>query len=500
RIGFGSQQHYTTWAVTYEYAVLINLFLKELGLAGPENILLGLGEGNGMFIGMISRAAGFRGSIFTQDMSPMLLKMQREAGARKAVLGSVTEGINFETGFAAIEHAHELFDAIPCRLFVLVQDKDGRLFIRAEWFVDERGEPVMEPVSAKDDFMLTYEDYLNCQVPELSVDFPLNVAVADYRILLQEMHRVLSSEGIAILVDYGYSGVLQYLASGEKAYKVMPYSIMHSQQSDWQDVLKYPGTVDLTYMVDFGFVRHLAERSGLSVESFETLPHFAKEILQRNGYLLEDGSVPVAYRDITASEEYPFKVMVLANQKGRLEEKGKPLSQVVRFIEDMPRFLQALEEVYGWEGIDCSYGVAVFSLLLHDKFKELGYEVPISSEGPYRIQFINIEVSSYSAAIWPHYALVVYWAGNPVLYIDPTFSRFFGTGKRSYEILVAPIQSVEKQELQRVFDERGIEATIYQVNIGQAWQPAGFNTVQMQELVSRDLKMSQVLGIMKFGK
>ncbi|MEI6631665.1 MAG: PfkB family carbohydrate kinase [bacterium] len=203
---------------------------------------------------------------------------------------------------------------------------------------------------------------------------------------------------------------------------------------------------------------------------------------------------------------YGLEVLQVACANYRIALPKVPQTRVIKFIEEIQAgtetgkgFLQALEEVYGWEGIDCSYGAAVFSLLLHDKFQELGYEVPISSQGVYRIQLVNIEVSSYSAAVWPHYALVVYWAGEPVFYIDPTFSRFFGSGQRSYDILVASIHSVERAKLQRIFNERRIAATIARVNLGQAWQPAGFNTAQMQALVSRDVNMSRVMEIMRIA-
>nr|MBU1328809.1 class I SAM-dependent methyltransferase [Candidatus Omnitrophota bacterium] len=177
-------------------------------------------------------------------------------------------------------------------------------------------------------------------------------------------------------------------------------------------------------------------------------------------------------------------------------------TQVIKFIEEMQvntetgkGFLQAMEEVYGWENIDCSYGVEVFSLLLHNKFKELGYEVPISSEGEYRIQFVNIGVSSYSTAVWPQHVIVVYWAGKPSLYIDPTFSCFFSNGKRAYEMLIAPIQSIETAELQRIFDERGIAATIMRVNSGEAWHSTSFTDAKILALVSQDKQMSKVIQL-----
>ena len=108
-----------------------------------------------------------------------------------------------------------------------------------------------------------------------------------------------------------------------------------------------------------------------------------------------------------------------------------------------------------------------------------------------------MEIVSYKAAPWPHNALVVFWKREPILYVDPTFSRFFVESKGIYEILAIPIYSLERTQLQNAFYKFGIAATIVKVNLGSAWQPPGFNTAQVRHLVSKDEKMIQVIKLIK---
>jgi hypothetical protein len=175
------------------------------------------------------------------------------------------------------------------------------------------------------------------------------------------------------------------------------------------------------------------------------------------------------------------------------------INELIAFIKGMEKsspgqtygFLQAMEEVYGWEGIDCSWGVSLFALLLHNRLKELGWDVPVASEGERRIEFINIEVRSYSAVVWPHYVIVLYWDNHPFLYIDPTFSRFFGYGPtREYRLLCAPIAAITREEIGHIIGGQGAEVEVLKVNSGSSWHMPGLTTEKVEAMVRADRQIS----------
>ncbi|MBM3254119.1 MAG: hybrid sensor histidine kinase/response regulator, partial [Candidatus Omnitrophica bacterium] len=183
---------------------------------------------------------------------------------------------------------------------------------------------------------------------------------------------------------------------------------------------------------------------------------------------------------------------VAASSAGRPSEDA--IMQFVRETEE--RFLKTMEEVYGWEEIDCNIGVQIFALLLQEKFREFGYDIPISSEeiSSIRIQFINIIKSVYEPP-WPQYILIVYWDDKPWLYIDPTFSVFFLLGQEhKYKILCEPVQNIEKSTIQRILDEQGVDVEVFNVNSGDKWHRPEFNSEAVLKAVLTDLKMFTVFS------
>ncbi len=283
-------------------------------MGSPENVrLVELGPGRGTMMVDALRAAKvmpeFRKAIVAHlvEISPALEKLQQQALAGSDVPVSWHRSLDDVPEGPVIILANEFFDALPVQQAVMCADGWHERVVKI-------GEDDKLRFSIDRDPLPMFEDLLPADLRAAKIG-----EIYEWRAdktILDVARRVLTSKGVALIVDYGHLKS----AIGDTFQAVSHH--------EYVDPLVAPGLVDLTAHVDFQALAQAAEsldaRVHGPVEQAAFLQHLG---IDSRAQALRAGAPPEQARAITSAlarltgHEQPtdmgrlFKAMALADPK-----------------------------------------------------------------------------------------------------------------------------------------------------------------------------------------
>ena len=243
-----------TEALRPDFAHLIFLHLEQQGLSGKD--FLELGGGTGAFKRNYL-AYSPETNYIPIDISEKLTSMQAEAGGKVIIGDAAALGLK-SNSIDGVIFSNELIDALPCRVFRLKKE-NGKIRINEEGYVITNGNRLyFEFADAeRDDFLVTYEEFINQEIYPVQDGDVISAApkIVD---VLREALRVLKS-GNVIFIDYGFGKPIKH----ERKPRELPHIVIRPNYDDSRDINKIlakPCNVDITYSVDFEFLRWVAKK------------------------------------------------------------------------------------------------------------------------------------------------------------------------------------------------------------------------------------------------
>lgn len=229
------------------------------------------------------------------DGSRKFLNMQRVDGT-KTIYSDVTERIDVADGAVeGVIFANELITNFPCRVFGI---EDCRL--TEELFVVSDGRNVearMEPLEEKDKLLELYEKCLEAY--GINGEAAASVSPAAI-VFLQECYRILK-KGYLILIDYGY-----YKGTG-CAWLGTPRRPFYTERGQYcgvSEILKDPYTVDITYKLNFDFLRMLGKIVGFSSCKQEAFTNVCSRFLLKGDVPIKGGLPPERYDPLMGHNDF----------------------------------------------------------------------------------------------------------------------------------------------------------------------------------------------------
>ncbi len=250
-IEFG--QDFYTFGLHPIFATAIHSLVKRYGHENRD--FLEIGGGNGTFQAMYLKWAS-KTRYIAVDASPKLSGEQRQNRRTKRIL-SIAEDLKIrDRSIHGVVFSNELIDCLPCRVFK-VKNKRGRPTLAEEGWVMLVGSQLIfafRPVD-RDPFVEGYESYLRERRLFPEDESLISVSPKTEKVLW-EMKRVLD-RGLVLLADYGYCDRPN---SSMESRAEIPYYRAGAGYRFVNDILRRPYETDITYGVDFGYLRWLAER------------------------------------------------------------------------------------------------------------------------------------------------------------------------------------------------------------------------------------------------
>lgn len=260
RADIGNNGHFTTKALNPAFAHLIYLMLKEQGIADKD--FLEIGGGNGSFKRNYLQYSPLINYI-SVDASSKLASEQEEIGGI-SIVANVTSLPLPTASIDGVVFSNELMDELPCRVFK-VKNRYGKVEIVEEGFVTSEGSELKFEYkeAERDEFLETYESFLNEQRPEIADGTVVSVSPMT-EAAISEMARVLQ-RGKIVIIDYGYwnKADLRF----ERKQQELPFFRKNKGFHFIDEILESPYETDLTHNIDFDFIRGVAEKKGLSVNN-----------------------------------------------------------------------------------------------------------------------------------------------------------------------------------------------------------------------------------------
>lgn len=305
KVIIGPDGDFDTRAAHPVYAHLIYLHLKKYGLEDKD--FLEIGGGNGSFKRNYLAHSPSTDYI-SVDASNELLKKQKQKNT-KTFYGTASD-LTLETNsLEGAVFSNELIDELPCRVFKIGNEK-GEIKIKNEGYVTADGmELSFEFMSPeRDGFLLEYEKFLREKRPEIEDGSIISVS-PETGPAISEMNRVLK-RGKIIVVDYGYWNESCRAFSREKF--EAPFFTSREKCHYKDEFLKNPYNTDITYKIDFEFMKWLAKKMNFPSINLEYQHDFSGDLMIENGWIVngipdpdrfpEDSSMFIAYRDFTVLE------------------------------------------------------------------------------------------------------------------------------------------------------------------------------------------------------
>ncbi|HUO53244.1 MAG TPA: SAM-dependent methyltransferase [Rhodoblastus sp.] len=247
--------------ISQMFGELLGLWAAEIWTligAPPRILLVELGPGRGALMSDALRAAraapGFFEAIEVHlvEASELLADQQRQALAESGKTASWHRSLDDLPRGPAIFLANEFFDALPVRHYLKTTrgwrerlvglDPDGAL----AFGLSEEAEP-----------------YIKAEAPEGAV---LEVGAAAQRLMTRIAARIVTENGAALVVDYGY----ERTAFGETLQAVKAHQFV--------DPLAEPGLADLTTHVDFSALARAAASANARVHGPVEQGAFLREL------------------------------------------------------------------------------------------------------------------------------------------------------------------------------------------------------------------------------
>lgn len=249
-IEFGSD--FETFGRHPIFAMTIHSLVKKHGLANRD--FLEIGGGDGTFQEMYLACA--RKTRYTAvDASPKLSREQHRTSKTRVVVSTADDLKLPDRSVHGVVFSNELIDCLPCRVFK-VRNRGGRPTLAQEGWVRLVGTRLLFDFrpAERDDFVAEYEAYLHEKRISLENGALLSLAPQTQKVL-SEMNRVLD-RGVILLVDYGFYGGHTRLGRG---FEGIPYYRAGIGYHFVNEILRRPYETDITYEIDFGYLRWLAE-------------------------------------------------------------------------------------------------------------------------------------------------------------------------------------------------------------------------------------------------
>lgn len=254
KVEIGPGGDFGTEAMSPEFPHLIFLNLQQQSLAGKD--FLELGGGTGAFKRNYL-AYSPETNYISVDISKKLASMQAQGGGR-VIIGDAA-ALNLKSdSIDGVIFSNELIDVLPCRVFKLARD-NGRIKINEEGYVTIDGKALRFEFrgAERDEFLITYEEFLSQGIYPVQDGDIISVAskTAD---VIKEALRVLRS-GKIMFVDYGFGEPISH----QRRTKELPHIMRKPDYDDLGDISKIlanPYSMDITYSVDFEFLKWIAKQ------------------------------------------------------------------------------------------------------------------------------------------------------------------------------------------------------------------------------------------------
>jgi len=225
--------------------------------AGIEHpALADVGAGSGIFLLNLIRFLEKDDPAFLDRLSFFAVeKIRRFEHPRVKILQDISELPMLE----GCIFSFELFDALPCHELVSTSDGLKELFVDGEKFVEG-------PVS--DERLPAFLDRFNVKMQ--------NGQRAEVCLYAEPLYGIMASKltrGSLLTFDYGARASTLYRSSLYPSGTLM----CHSKHTFDREVLKDPGSRDITYAVNFTGLLEKGERLGLITQDFKSLSAFLSE-------------------------------------------------------------------------------------------------------------------------------------------------------------------------------------------------------------------------------
>jgi SAM-dependent MidA family methyltransferase len=237
--------------------------LKELLGHIPNNRnILEIGAGNGqMMLDLLKLLENEINCYFVLELSANLISLQKSFISEKAphLLTKIVWLNSLPTNFDGVILANEVLDAQPCDVIVWDNGKINERVIS----VDSNNNLVYKEVQLQSPELLDIAKKIN-----LNADYYTSEISLNNRGFIKSLAQSLSS-GFILLIDYGHSESEYY--SLAKAKGTLRGFFRHQLLDD---ILVYPGLIDITTSVDFTSIATTAIDNGLDFIGYTTQAGF----------------------------------------------------------------------------------------------------------------------------------------------------------------------------------------------------------------------------------
>jgi SAM-dependent MidA family methyltransferase len=291
---FGKEGDFVTSPLTSKlFAACICRQIDELFSHEVTENILELGAGNGQLMLDILEDLGPRlKNYYVLELSANLVQLQQQRLQAELphLLPKVTWLTQLPMQFEGIVLANEVLDAMPCELIAW---HEGVACERQVAVIDGKFSDVEHPLSAKVLEVLP-------DIPKPATDPYYSEVSLNNRGFIASLSQSLL-RGAILLIDYGY-GESEYYSLDKSAGTLRGFF----QHQLLDNVLQFPGLIDITVSVDFTAVAKIGINSGLDLIGYTTQANF----------LFNCGLLAIAEKQHTSQQGHEY--LALTNQINRL--------------------------------------------------------------------------------------------------------------------------------------------------------------------------------------
>ena len=285
---FGAKGDFiTSPSLSNLFAHTISLQLKELFLYIPEKNILEFGGGNGdLLLGVLEKIGEIINKYYVLELSANAVEYQKQQLCQKFphYIDKVVWLNELPGDFIGIMLGNEVLDAQPCEVFAL---KNDGIYLKHVDFVNDR---------------FVYRDVVMTEnaINELARDMILEITqsitekpyISEVNLNNRGFMKSLAESlkiGAILLIDYGY-GSREYYAPHRKCGTLRGFY----RHQLVENVLQYPGLIDITASVDFSSVAISAIDNGLELIGYTTQANFLLNCGIANLHLEQAGKMAEA--------------------------------------------------------------------------------------------------------------------------------------------------------------------------------------------------------------
>jgi|SRR6185437_964306 len=258
---FGSRGDYVTAPLVSElFAVGLSKQIKEIFERDVEHSLLEFGAGNGqLMLDILANIGNDIEHYYILELSTSLAQVQQERLIKEMpkFKDRVTWLTELPKKFNGVVVGNEILDAIVCDV---VHWHDGEIYSKV--VSSQSDKFVFTDIKASEEIQELCQD-----IKQTDNDYTSEISL-ERSGFMKSLSEMLHT-GVILLIDYGYGESEYYSASRSKG---TLRGFFRQHQLD--DVLMYPGLIDITSSVDFTSIAKAAIDSGLDLLGFTTQSSF----------------------------------------------------------------------------------------------------------------------------------------------------------------------------------------------------------------------------------